>query len=1058
MGYHYKAFISYKHDPVDSAVAAEIQTRLERFRIPCAIRKEKGIRSLRPVFRDKDELSATEDLNDMIKEALLETEFLIVICSTRSIRSIWVRKEIEFFLEHHEKNKVITVLVDGEPQEVIPPVLCRREVTRTDENGNPVTVIEPLEPLSCDYRMDRRTARREEFPRLAAALIGCRYDELRRRQRQYRMRLMAAGMSLLALLLVYFVWSNIQIRAGFKESLISQSRNLANMSEKSLDENDRVEAVRLALEALPSDETDRPVIYEAAYALSRAVGAYNFPDTLDIENTAQIPARYSVEAFKVSEDGRLLAMLDGGRLLRFWNIETMEETGQAELEKNASLLSVMGEKVLLIASGSLLSAFDMETSELLWSQSYEKTIMAISVLEGPLIALVFEDCVLLTGADGQEILGRFDSGMEDHPFRFQTDRMHWVHYQYGEDESGRTLFYDQEARRLYVISRSEETGGIDGVLVIDAVKVASAYYPLGTECAGLCCMAADETGLYLLCERSSDRYGLNTEISNSARRTAWTMTRKLTLSLLKLDLQGNILWETKLSHMGTNMIGNAKFLRLAGTAFGGGGEDPEVLGVLISDTVAGFDMDDGRQLGEVTADSEIFFAAYYADSTGLFAGTIGGAMDTIELQDSTVASYHVFKKGFSRGEMRSTPVYDHNLAFYLKSSDGIWIYVTYRGDEEYTAVNGEESEKTLNYGWLDGSKYCITVFGNNDLAVTDLRQNTSSLYSFEDYGPTYDSEILYMDPEETYFVISGRGDDGGLIKKVRLTDMTAEDITGPGMRKDDETCSFTGSCVCAGDRILYFGVKDVIRGEKPFLLCTLDIPSGNWEVRDYDFDMLNLLLAPIVSGDGGLAVMEDQWQNAYLFRTSDGSVTALPVKIPAWKGGCWNEKGTAFAVNIADADKDQIASFSAGGKELFRIGRDFVAPLSMTYHGGSLWVLYEDHLLYEYNAKTGALIRTISAEVKTETTGGILWDFTDDGQLLLRMGCVTAQIDLELGGMTAEIPNCAGYVESQNRILVTNIDSKGSDRGVFAAYPRYTVDDLIRKGNELLVTSGSDGR
>ena len=97
--YHYKAFISYKHDPVDSGVAAEIQTRLERFHIPYALQKEKSVKTLRPVFRDKDELSATENLNDTIKNALMETEYLIVICSTRSIKSIgstrtrWIRRK-----------------------------------------------------------------------------------------------------------------------------------------------------------------------------------------------------------------------------------------------------------------------------------------------------------------------------------------------------------------------------------------------------------------------------------------------------------------------------------------------------------------------------------------------------------------------------------------------------------------------------------------------------------------------------------------------------------------------------------------------------------------------------------------------------------------------------------------------------------------------------------------------------------------------------------------------------------------------------------------------------
>ena len=53
------------------------------------------------------------------------------------------------------------------------------------------------------------------------------------------MRLMGAGVAALAMLMLYFIWSNIQISKNLKQSQISQSRNLANMSTASLDENDR---------------------------------------------------------------------------------------------------------------------------------------------------------------------------------------------------------------------------------------------------------------------------------------------------------------------------------------------------------------------------------------------------------------------------------------------------------------------------------------------------------------------------------------------------------------------------------------------------------------------------------------------------------------------------------------------------------------------------------------------------------------------------------------------------------------------------------------------------
>ena len=190
--------------------------------------------------------------------------------------------------------------------------------------------------------------------------------------------------------MLYFIWSNIQISANLKQSQISRSRNLANLSTSYLDENDRMMAVKLALEALPDENNSRPVIHEAAYALSKAEGAYNYPDTLDIEEVAQLPARYKLNAFKVSLDGRYLAMMDGYYLIRFFDLETMEEIGQAELAKAASLLWMTETDVLFVSCGDLLSAFNIRTGELLWKETYENNILAMCAAEAGLDVKVSE--------------------------------------------------------------------------------------------------------------------------------------------------------------------------------------------------------------------------------------------------------------------------------------------------------------------------------------------------------------------------------------------------------------------------------------------------------------------------------------------------------------------------------------------------------------------------------------------------------------------------------------------------------------------------------------------
>ena len=151
------------------------------------------------------------------------------------------------------------------------------------------------------------------------------------------------------------------------------------------------------------------------------------------------------------------------------------------------------------------------------------------------------------------------------------------------------------------------------------------------------------------------------------------------------------------------------------------------------------------------------------------------------------------------------------------------------------------------------------------------------------------------------------------------------------------------------------------------------------------------------------------------------------------------------------SEKEQIEVYDTEGKKLFSQGRDFVQPLSMTFHGRRLYVLYEDYLVCEYDSASGELLRTISAKTSfSPTKSQHRWDFTDDGQLILTMGNVIAQIDLKLGGMIAEVRSDAGYMPASDRFFVVNGQYSETDPNAFFSYNRYTVDDMIRKGKELV--------
>ena len=172
----YDAFISYRHAPLDMEIAKKVHTGLETYRIPGAVQKKTGKKKMGRVFRDQEELPIGSDLDDNISGALRESQYLIVICSPRTPESYWVCKEIETFIEMHDRNHILAVLIEGEPDESFPSLLL------TDENG------EPVEPLAADVRgatkRERNAKFRTEILRLVAPVIGCTYDDLKQRHRE----------------------------------------------------------------------------------------------------------------------------------------------------------------------------------------------------------------------------------------------------------------------------------------------------------------------------------------------------------------------------------------------------------------------------------------------------------------------------------------------------------------------------------------------------------------------------------------------------------------------------------------------------------------------------------------------------------------------------------------------------------------------------------------------------------------------------------------------------------------------------------------------------------
>jgi WD40 repeat protein len=237
--FRYAAFISYRHVDPDRRWAVWLHRALERYRVPRATRREVSAPArIGRVFRDEDEVSASSDLTTEIEAALRASRWLIVVCSPRVPSSRWVNREIVRFRELGRGDRILALLIEGEPDAAFPPSL--REIRDAVAGpARPDGGQEDIEPLAADVRESRLGsrghARTTAKLRIVSAILGCRFDDLRRRhqQRQHR-RVAALALAGLVLAVVFGVLAVIALtqrdrareaeRRAVIQSLVARAR------------------------------------------------------------------------------------------------------------------------------------------------------------------------------------------------------------------------------------------------------------------------------------------------------------------------------------------------------------------------------------------------------------------------------------------------------------------------------------------------------------------------------------------------------------------------------------------------------------------------------------------------------------------------------------------------------------------------------------------------------------------------------------------------------------------------------------------------------------------
>lgn len=403
--YKYKAFISYRHIPRDMAAAKALHTQIERYTIPTG-RKDAASRSRKKwkVFRDEEELRVTNDLPQSIHDALDASEYLIVICSPESMDSLWVPREIAYFLRNHDQEHILTVVTAEDPGQMLPDLLVRVSAEGYDTSRM-------NEPLYMDIRADSNRSMKqllnERFLKLAATLHGCAYDDLvmreqRRKRTQFLQRL-AIMVCFFASIIAVLLWSNHQI-TGKNEELeqkneqlyqqqqdifLRESENLTVQSLDALSEGDLFSAIKNAVSALPAFEGERPYYIPAEQALISSLGLLNNQSDHFFFSETTIESNVPITDFCMTEDGSAVVYLNQYGDVYFYDLQNEEVLWKQSFPKyedywHGTILYCSGRNSVIVSFpiAGIISSISCDTGNLNWVYN-EEHILNSRVLISP---------------------------------------------------------------------------------------------------------------------------------------------------------------------------------------------------------------------------------------------------------------------------------------------------------------------------------------------------------------------------------------------------------------------------------------------------------------------------------------------------------------------------------------------------------------------------------------------------------------------------------------------------------------------------------------------------
>lgn len=966
----YIAFISYRHEPLSISVAERLQSRIEHFRVPRALRKN-GEKKPGYVFRDRTELPLSSDLSGDIYHALDQSEFLIVVCTPQTPKSLWVCREIEYFVSKKGHQRVLAVLASGTPEESFPaPLLAMRE-------GDEM----PIEPLAADIRA--ATARgslrllKGESLRLIAAILDCPYDALAQRERRYKRRvfgsLAAAAFAVAAAFIVMLALKNADITRMLLAAQRSETRVLTTESLRLLGEGDRVGAIRSAIAALPKTKGERPYDADAEYALARALYAYQ---PVAFEPAQNVSQSLYIMSLTFAGSGTRLVTTNVYGSIRCFDAVSARLLWEREIDYYAAnrLFALDDMNAVLFTDGYGLWMLSAETGEILWTHdAWQMNGWPVLSDDGTVLAYASRKEVCFLSLSDGATLGRvgFDKTVSMGTGAFSPDKTVLV----GSNEKMTDLF------------ALDLTAGYADAKAIDISGAGAALYAGGR---------ADGYGRLTITD-AGDLYAVMD--GAQARAMRYSMKTGATEWLMELPPYSGDQSVTLLH--GVEQIAFAVGAR----ALTLDAQSGETLSdqTLPGNVIAGFWTDEARgearfvtDNGAVVAELNIKLysaAGTYAEGCAVAAVPDGDSSRAVVLRDV----------GDGHGV---TPAALAGLGdFELFSLSPSGEYLLCARDEQAIVLNTKTMEIVLERAiGRTALTFCAYIYDNMDFVIGNTL-----------YPKDGEASVILPRAEgdvDTYGNCFARlGANGALLKVQANTDQNALRVWINGAAEKtyalpDEAISFFWEYFVGGNG---YAMLRMTRGDSPDLtdFALLNTITGKWRFVRSGFRNTAFMQTPFCLGNTlPLVASLDEAGVLRLYDIESGKMR--------WESDLDLAKGAAYMISFCPGD------------------------------GALLLTLSEGRFLF-VSAADGSVITSYSVPDMSLLDAPSMCVTADGGYMFIGIdGHSGLYVDAETYRLRAVIPDMRCYLPLTDEVVLLG------EHGDLAVYPRYSVDDLIGWGGELL--------